>query len=377
MIEKPGTNLGWTVGQSIAAELDTAIEIISGSIFQGGSLRDFNPLIQAIPQAWLDELNILLSEARGFRATLEILAILADVLLESDYSLATLAMRELTLSSSMDRLKKMGASLNLNPDLTLPLEEQLVDLYWRLNLEEFTRVGIQPNREYQSQLRQGVIQSLRLLHGGDIHDRFWHWMDRFYYELYSHWRISRLTVMENLEKQVITKLGSGEKTGIRPDISWLSEKNSVLRFIGVKNAVLEGNLKLCFWIEPFGLPDSWILLPDMVVTSFAEPGATVENYLAFTRNLASRIAALSDPTRLFILRMIRNIGMTNTDMADYLNLSRPTVSIHARILREAGLIRSHQEGRIMRHEILPEEIRHLFRDLEQFLDLPEDVEKQP
>jgi DNA-binding transcriptional ArsR family regulator len=370
--EKTGKNLGWTVGQSIALELDAAIAIISGSVFQGGSLRDFNPLIQSIPQNWLDELNVLLFEAKGFRATLEILAILADVLLESDYSRATIAMRELTLPASMNRLVKLAASLNLHPDLNLPQEEQLVDLYWRVNLEEFTRVGIQPNREYQSQLRQGVVQSLRLFHGGDIHDRFWHWMDRFYYELYSHWQSSRLTVMENLEKQVITMMGAKDKAGVRPEISWLSEKNPVQHHTGVKRAVLEGGLKLCFWIEPFGLPDSWVLLPDMVVVSFATPGETVENYISFTRNLAGRVSALSDPTRLFILRMIRNIGMTNTDMADYLNLSRPTVSIHARILREAGLIRSHQEGRIMRHEIVPEEIHKLFRDLEQFLDLPEE-----
>jgi ArsR family transcriptional regulator len=96
----------------------------------------------------------------------------------------------------------------------------------------------------------------------------------------------------------------------------------------------------------------------------------VDDFTAITRGLAGRLAALSDPTRLFILRLIRNIDMTNTDMAEYLNLSRPTVSIHARILREVGLIRSHEDGRAVRHEIVPEEVHRLFRDLETYLDLP-------
>jgi DNA-binding transcriptional ArsR family regulator len=57
-------------------------------------------------------------------------------------------------------------------------------------------------------------------------------------------------------------------------------------------------------------------------------------------------------------------------MAAYLGLSRPTVSIHARVLREAGLIHSWEEGRITRHEINPEAVRKLFSELESFLDLP-------
>ena len=64
--------------------------------------------------------------------------------------------------------------------------------------------------------------------------------------------------------------------------------------------------------------------------------------------------------------------MVNTEIADYLGLARPTVSIHAKILREAGLIRSHQDGRLVRHALVPGAVRHLFHDLERFLDLPAD-----
>jgi ArsR family transcriptional regulator len=58
-------------------------------------------------------------------------------------------------------------------------------------------------------------------------------------------------------------------------------------------------------------------------------------------------------------------------MARFFGLSRPTVSNHAKILREAGLIDSRQEGRQVRHRINPDELHRLFDDLVEFLDLPQ------
>jgi DNA-binding transcriptional ArsR family regulator len=65
--------------------------------------------------------------------------------------------------------------------------------------------------------------------------------------------------------------------------------------------------------------------------------------------------------------------MDNTEIAAFLGLSRPTVSIHARILREAGLIRTHADGRSVRHELNTPEVRRLFEELEKFLALPEET----
>jgi DNA-binding transcriptional ArsR family regulator len=107
-----------------------------------------------------------------------------------------------------------------------------------------------------------------------------------------------------------------------------------------------------------------------VVVSFAPPGAIYDEFAEYARRLSGGLQALSDPTRLIILRLIRNMGMNNTDMAEYLDLARPTVSIHARILREAGLVHTYADGRAARHEIDTQAIRKLFADLERFLDLP-------
>ena len=59
-------------------------------------------------------------------------------------------------------------------------------------------------------------------------------------------------------------------------------------------------------------------------------------------------------------------------IAQYVEIARPTVSTHAKILREAGLIHSYQDGRTTRHEINADAIRQLLHDLVMFLDLPED-----
>jgi len=130
--------------------------------------------------------------------------------------------------------------------------------------------------------------------------------------------------------------------------------------------------KVLFWAEPFALADSWALLPRALAVSFAQPGARYERFQEVATGLARRVSAPADPTRLVMLRLIRSLGKYNTEIADYLQLARPTGSIHAKLLREAGMTRSHEEGRLPRLEIDAAAVRRLFRDSERFLALPED-----
>jgi DNA-binding transcriptional ArsR family regulator len=64
--------------------------------------------------------------------------------------------------------------------------------------------------------------------------------------------------------------------------------------------------------------------------------------------------------------------LNNSEIAEYLEISPPLVSVHAKILRQAGLIESNREGREVHHTVVPSELRRLFAELEQFLDLPEE-----
>jgi DNA-binding transcriptional ArsR family regulator len=135
-------------------------------------------------------------------------------------------------------------------------------------------------------------------------------------------------------------------------------------------AVQAGSLHVFFWVEPLDMVDVWFLFPGEVAVALARPGEIYENFRAYAEDVAVRTKALSDPTRLLILRLIRNLSMDNTSMAEFLEVTRPTVSVHTKILREAGLIRTRRVGRKAQHEIVLPALHRLFDDLERFLDLP-------
>jgi len=54
--------------------------------------------------------------------------------------------------------------------------------------------------------------------------------------------------------------------------------------------------------------------------------------------------ALADPTRRDILRLLRQRAMTAGELADHFTLSKPTLSGHFAVLREAGLIHAEKSG---------------------------------
>ncbi len=387
---------GWDVVQSIAMELDTVLWVIFGNIPLSGMHEALLVRVRNLPPEWHNEYHYYFGEGKGTHSILEPAAFLADVLFETDYSRATLAIRQMTIGNALERLAEQARAFGLSPDPGLAPERSLVDLKTRLGTHLYQQLGLYSdlNQPFESgenaakkittqpssqssltlNLKQEAQRAVRILKDGDLHDRFWHWMDRFYFEIYHPLRDVHTDCLIESERHAITVLGARQKRGTPPDLSWLPKQNLLLRYPELQEAVLRGDLRVCFWVEPFGLADSWLLLPGQVVVSFSEPGKIYENFYAFTAAVAERAHALADPTRLIILRLIRNIGMTNTDMAAYLGLSRPTVSVHASILRKAGLIRTRQVGRGVRHEIIPEAVRRLFRDLERLLDLLEDEE---
>jgi len=165
-------------------------------------------------------------------------------------------------------------------------------------------------------------------------------------------------------------LGAREQQAGSPPIDWLPPQNSLRSRAEIQAAVQAGQLRVFCWVEPFGMADVMDLGPDLLLVSFAAPGPIYQNFHHFADDVARRTKALADPTRLIILRLIRNFGMTNTEIASFMEIARPTASVHAKILREAGLIRSRQQGREIHHEIVSDEVRRLFSDLERFLDLP-------
>ena len=59
---------------------------------------------------------------------------------------------------------------------------------------------------------------------------------------------------------------------------------------------------------------------------------------------ADAIAALADPTRRAVLERLRNGPQPVVEIARDLPVSRPAVSQHLRVLKEAGLVREQRVG---------------------------------
>lgn len=59
---------------------------------------------------------------------------------------------------------------------------------------------------------------------------------------------------------------------------------------------------------------------------------------------ASAFTALADPTRRRILKMLRAGSQSAGQIADAFQLTKPTLSHHFKVLREAGLVRAERRG---------------------------------
>lgn len=57
--------------------------------------------------------------------------------------------------------------------------------------------------------------------------------------------------------------------------------------------------------------------------------------------------ALSDPSRREVLKLLRNGPQSAGDLASHFNVSKPTMSVHFRVLKEAGLVDVERDGKSM------------------------------
>ncbi len=68
---------------------------------------------------------------------------------------------------------------------------------------------------------------------------------------------------------------------------------------------------------------------------------------------ADQLKALASPVRLRMVDLIYHGGgeICVCEFMDHFDLSQPTISHHLKVLREAGLIQSRQEGTMVRHRV--------------------------
>lgn len=67
--------------------------------------------------------------------------------------------------------------------------------------------------------------------------------------------------------------------------------------------------------------------------------------------MSSVFKALSDPTRRRVLQLLRARPMTAGELSDQFQVSRPTMSAHFAVLKEAGLVHAQKSGKSITYHL--------------------------
>lgn len=68
-------------------------------------------------------------------------------------------------------------------------------------------------------------------------------------------------------------------------------------------------------------------------------------------------AALADPTRCRVLELLHERPMPVHELAAAFSISRPAISRHLRVLKEASLVREEKQGRENRYSLQRQQLR--------------------
>lgn len=87
---------------------------------------------------------------------------------------------------------------------------------------------------------------------------------------------------------------------------------------------------------------------------------------AGTRGREITFQALADPTRRAVLDLLRRGSQPAGQIASAFPVSRPAISKHLRLLRQAHLVREHRKGRHRVYQLNPEPLRAVDSWIEQY-----------
>ena len=89
-----------------------------------------------------------------------------------------------------------------------------------------------------------------------------------------------------------------------------------------------------------------------------------------TLNLVQGLAAIADPTRLTMLRLVAARSRSTRELAQLLSISDSAVSKHLRQLTQAGLVESRRQGYYVLYRLVPEQAVKTSDAVLRFLDVP-------
>lgn len=105
-------------------------------------------------------------------------------------------------------------------------------------------------------------------------------------------------------------------------------------------------------------------------------GLTTRNESVTNRPVDAVAQALADPIRRDILRMLRLRNHTAGELDGAFDVSRPAVSRHLRVLREAGLVRDTARGRNREYQLVVAALDELEAYLQELRAPAVDWERQ-
>lgn len=88
--------------------------------------------------------------------------------------------------------------------------------------------------------------------------------------------------------------------------------------------------------------------------------------MARARSSADVFNAVADPTRRAILDRLRRGGVPAMELAQGFRISRPAVSKHLRVLRDARLVSERREGRNRIYQLTPDPLKNIEAWMESY-----------
>jgi len=83
--------------------------------------------------------------------------------------------------------------------------------------------------------------------------------------------------------------------------------------------------------------------------------------------------ALNDPTRREILELLKDKDLTAGEIADKFSISKPSISHHLDLLRQAGLVVSVKEGQFIYYSLNTTVMDEVLKWIMQFKDQKKDI----
>jgi DNA-binding transcriptional ArsR family regulator len=84
--------------------------------------------------------------------------------------------------------------------------------------------------------------------------------------------------------------------------------------------------------------------------------------------MEAALKAIAEPRRRQILRLVRDGELSAGEIASHFDVSRPAVSQHLTVLREAGLVDERRNGTRRLYRVRPEGLADIRAFLEDFWD---------